>query len=107
MVQSQVVSIFPTELFADSSCIQFEQNSDKFKTTFQNFSGDEQGLIEIQEEEKEESEHESLLFYLEAHIFKTSRLFTKVGQLGLFDTKAVSGSLHLYDLFHNWKVFVS
>lgn len=72
---------------------------------------DEAGVLEFietaEEEEKSESENESIpnsLFGVNSQVFKikSSALFNSY-----FTTKAKSGEVPLYTLFHSWKSYLS
>ncbi len=61
-------------------------------------------LIEEEEkEEKNESEHLPLQFFVETAIFSISNKDYTDWQASFFSTKAKKDGIHLYDLFDCWK----
>ncbi|TDQ18590.1 hypothetical protein DFQ04_0393 [Algoriphagus boseongensis] len=107
VIQSQLVEIVPADFFGSNSCSTSEQKEQEIKSSIFGLGFDDKGLIETQEEEKEESEQESYLNFLESYTFLSSWNLSFGDNESPFGSKGAKVGVHLYDLFHSWKVYAS
>ena len=64
-------------------------------------------LIEIEEEEKTESEHLPLLYFAETAIHWVCKKNYSNWETTFYTSKPKMEGLYLYDLFHSWKSFLA
>jgi hypothetical protein len=106
-LQSQVVSFLPGEFDSDQVCNAIEADDFQIHSILASEGNDPFALCEAEEEEKSESETESLAglvhSFQESGFSKNSKTFYNP----FFGNKALQGNQHLYDLFHSWKTHLS
>ena len=107
LLQTQVMSFLPGELAGDQVCHALEADDFQVHSVLNLDGTDPFALCEAEEEEKSESETESLANlgdqFDESGFAQNSKTFYNP----FFGNKALQGNQHLYDLFHSWKTHLS
>ena len=107
VLQSQVMSFLADEIGEDQICSAIGGDDFQINSILASEGYDPFALCEAEEEEKSESETESIADL--SHSFNESRFpqNTKAFYNPFFGNKALQGNQHLYDLFHCWKNHLS
>ena len=107
VIQSQAVEVLPSNFFASDSCISLARNENKVHSTIFDQNQSALAVCEAEEEEKTESEPDTLAALLQEFyaVNFSSKLFYNCNIL--FGTKALLGNRHLYDFFHSWKTHLN
>lgn len=106
-IQGQVIAVLPLDFSDDKSCIAPVANDSQINSITNFESGNSNALCEGEEEEKSESETESLADFLETLKDAGFLVENKEHYNPFFGNKALQGNQHLYDLFNSWKVHMS
>lgn len=108
MIQSQVGMILPGSEESDSACLSiFTSDQTQVYASFASLGENSDALFEAEEEEKNESESETLADLLDAIHAAGFSVKDKEYYDPFFGNKGLQGNLHLYDLFHSWRTPLS
>ena len=108
MIQSQVGLILPGANDSDGACVSLSSSDlTLVYASFSSFGENSEALFEAEEEEKNESESETLADLLDAIQESSFSSEDKEYYDPFFGNKGLQGNLHLYDLFHSWKTPLS
>ncbi len=105
-IQSQMIAVLPADYLQGKSHISIETSDFQIHSATPAENVNPAALCEG-EKEKNESESESLADLLQALQEAGFSLKSRHYFDPNFGNKALQGNLHLYDLFHSWKVHLS
>lgn len=107
MIQGQVGEALPSVFSEGKNCISLESNECQVHAIVDFEHQNSCALCEAEEEEKSESETESLADFPDAWKAMGFLVINKEYYNPFFGNKGLRGDQHLYDLFHSWKTDMS
>lgn len=107
VIQGQVNVVLPSVFSEEKSCISLESNEYQVHAIVDFEQQNSFALCEAEEEEKSESETESLADFPDAWNVAEFLVINKEYYNPFFGNKGLRGDQHLYDLFHSWKTDLS
>jgi hypothetical protein len=106
-IQGQLVAVLPAELGHERVCLDLGAPNQQVHPVFHSESGNQSGLVESEKEERNETETESLVDFLESLHVESLSFDFRFQYNPFFGSKGLQGDRHLYDLFHSWKTHLS
>ena len=97
--------VLPKIQFENKECVEVVPVKDHVASIIIVDSGFSDAVLE--ENSEEESEDEHLVAIIEKSVTYSFKKLNKTAFLAGLNSKAKQGNLHLYDLFHSWKEYLS
>lgn len=106
-IQSQLTVVYPADFIEGSTSLNSTTPDQKVHPIFNSESGNQNGLIESEKEEKTETESEVSSGLFDPNPNSQASFIGRFYYDPFFGNKALLGNHHLYDLFQAWKTPLS